>query len=250
MNNSSNVFVITRFGLGQACEEFYNLNLKYLTDVLFKSLQGQTFQNFQWVLLVDKNAPLHVKNHLRSLNKKMPQMKIHYHSPLEHCKMLTDLGKILETLKKKENQYCIMLRIDSDDGLAKDGLQKIIQKLLAQPKNIESICLNPTEGVYFYSEKSRWFLMRKSNYSVIALRTKFGSKFMLNIHSHGHQKMLAIHFKNKKMKLIEYSSDNPIWMRTIRAESDSRSGKRVRLLETNFLVFISIIQKKMKNTQG
>lgn len=241
----THTFIFTRFGLGQACNDFYLQNLPLFKRFLFKSITNQTNKNFHWVLLIDKKIPLNAKNELQTLALKCKELRLHFHDPFSNFELLPDFNRIMRDFGVLDGHTVINVRIDADDALSDDYIQLIQEIFSREAKNYKSSCVNAVSGLYLYLTNEVIVEMEKTNYSVQSICYKFESKINKHIHSWSHQNLVKEHASDKQKNHVVVRRKKPLWLRTIRKDSTSRHGRTVGFFETRFL-FIRQVRYTLK----
>ena len=67
LNDNLNVFVITRFGIGQKSKIFFDKEFLYMQNLLIKSIIKQSEFITKWIILIDINAPKEIIKKLKAL---------------------------------------------------------------------------------------------------------------------------------------------------------------------------------------
>lgn len=217
---ATRVVLVTRFGLGQTLDTFYNINLPLLKEVLFPSIQRQGSKDFDWILLTDQECPSWVLAELNKMANLFPGLFIYQHSPFSTYTLLPDIPMVLRSLGFGAFERIATVRVDSDDALSFDFVKIILQKI-----RVESIPAGPSlllfpRGSYLFLQSRKAALVDKRDYSVLGVLDSFSRK-MWHCYSREHS-----HFSKEvanELSQIEIGGESASWMRTVRPFSEVRS---------------------------
>lgn len=105
---------------------------KIFRTICLPSVKGQTQNNFTWILYFDVNTPALF---LESLQKELSALQAEIRLVKDFPSCLEDLKKTLSTA---DTPYVITSRLDNDDGLARDYIEKVQHAFIPQDKTIIS----------------------------------------------------------------------------------------------------------------
>lgn len=253
-----NIFVITRFGLGQSLDSFYNNELPYIENLLTKSIINQKDHITKWIILMDINTPDFVRKKLINL---VPEDLLYIYSqdPFLEGSTMPNLSIILNKIGVKKNDKVITIRVDADDMISNDFISSVVQIIdnINYKKKYSEILVNPVNGIYFYPIRKRLVKVFKEDYSIQVLYSIYGKDFH-TVYDYPH--------KNIGQKVLDnggfyYRLENKdLWLRSLRQHSITRFGKKFGVLDgrldllKNFIKFLmnrfirntSIYKKKVK----
>ncbi len=235
------VYVITRFGLGQSLESFYDREFIYLKNFLAKSIQAQKQYIAKWIILIDIKTPNHI---FEKIKKLAPEDLLYIYSqdPFLSGSVRPNITNILQNIGVKLNDKIVTIRIDADDVFSNDYVPAVLNTLTADnlTNKYEKILVDAAAGVFFYPSKNKFIRVFKKGFSVQALYSIFGKNF-LPVHDISHQKLEKIIVSGGGYCCT--LSDRDFWLRSMRHFTVTRFGKKVGILEGRFLFIKKIIKK-------
>lgn len=238
------VYVITRFGLGQSQESFYERELIYLENFLAKSVNAQKKFITKWIILTDIKIPGYIHEKIKKLAPS-DLLHIHLHNPFLENTIRPNITKILESIGVKINDKIVEVRIDADDVFSNDYISNILN-FLSQSKitnKFEKVLLDAPHGIYFYPTHKKLIRVYKKNFSIQALYSIFNNNFF-STYDYGHQ--------NLETKVIENSGfchnlkNQDVWIRSMRHYTVTRFGKPTSIFEGRFIFIKQIIKKLLR----
>lgn len=213
-------FVITRFGLGQRKDDFFELNIEYLEKLLSASLKKQTVRDFVWLVLIDVRAPDWVFERLENIINGVPRAKYIVHDPFKSLNVAPDISDVLEREGVSFGEYIVTTRVDSDDALSVCFI-KSVNSCVADCLRVYGrvpVSVNPVNGMYYYPEHEKFFFVHKNNYSVQTIGSAFDSRF---VHPHsGSHKSFSGYFRDSGWPAILLDPEAPLWLRSMRKDSN------------------------------
>jgi len=238
--NKLSIFVITRFGIGQRHENFYNQELPYLENLLSRSILRQKEYITKWLVLIDINTPNFVRERLLKLASK-DLLHVYSHDPFLDGALMPDISIILKDIGVKDNDKVVTIRVDADDIISNDYVSSIIDALKTGDllKKYKEISVNAINGIYFYPIRNKLVRVVKKDYSVQALFSIFGKNFH-SAYDYSHQTI-----GEQVMSKGGYScilDQKEFWIRTMRQHSVTRFGKEFGILEGRFDILKNIIK--------
>ena len=231
-DHNLNIFVITRFGLGQNSENFYRQELPYLENLLTKSILKQKDYITKWIILVDVNIPILIKEKLINLASK-DLLYIYSHNPFATGSVMPDISLVLKNFGIKDGDKVLTIRVDADDMLSSNYLSSVLKAIKEKNLigNYEKISINAINGVYFFPIRNKLVRVEKKDYSIQALYSIFGKNFS-SVHDYSHQKIGEIILRTGGYLCILKEKD--LWIRSMRQHSVTRFGKKFGILEGRF----------------
>ncbi len=209
-------FIITRFNLKKKGWDTTKSGSKVLTEAwlcnrleLFSryclpSVQGQSSKNFRWLVYFDVDTPEKFKPQIAEWAEKIPQFE-----PLYVKDMEVFLPSIRQTLQASPAEYVITSRVDNDDAIAKD----FVERLQAQFASQEFEAIDFVEGYsLFIAENGVYFGKKKhlNNHFISLIERKTTTLKSVWHHSHAGW---------KKEKAVKRLYDAPMWMALIHGEN-------------------------------
>ena len=126
----NNLFIITRYGVGQKKNIFYKNSLDLLNNNFLYSLSKQNNQNFVMMLVVDKNIPNII---LRKIQNQIIENKLNYfilrHNPFLNFSLKPNYTQIFNKIGVKKNQRVTTIRVDADDALSRNFVNEITKQI-------------------------------------------------------------------------------------------------------------------------
>jgi hypothetical protein len=252
--NSPSLFVITRFGIGQSSENFYNQEFPYLENLLIKSILNQKKLITKWIIIIDVNTPKYVSEKLKKLipkdllyiyshdifsNENLKNRIYKFNS--SYKELLPDISAIFKDLGVNDNDKVITIRIDADDMLSNDYISSVIREINSDDlqDNYKLILVNANYGVQFYPIKNKLVRVFKKNYSIQTLYSIFGKNF-ISVYDCGHQEMEQMVLN--KGGICRQLGKEEFWLRSMRQNSVSQLGKKFGVLFGRFDLIKNIIR--------
>lgn len=240
-NVNFEIFLITRFGIGQNSNFFFDNEFPYLEKLLTKSVLIQRKYLKKWLIIVDVNTPNYVIEKLRKL---IPAdlLYIYAHDWFSLGNTMPDLIPIFKKFGIKKNDKVITIRVDADDMISNNYVESVIEAV--KKNNLDDrykdISVNATKGIYFYPIRKKLVGVSKKNYSVQALYSTFGENFN-SVYDFSHQD-IGEKIVSKGGYSCELDEDF-IWIRSIRQFSITKFGNQFGVFEARFYLFKNIIKK-------
>ncbi len=253
-NNNLKVFVITRFGIGQNSNQFYDRELPYLQNLLAKSILKQKELITNWIILIDVKTPKYVIERITEIIPK-DILCLHLHdifstadskkrsSTIEngYGDLMPNLSVILKDLGVKDKEKIVTIRIDADDMLSNDYVSSVLDAINVDnlKENYELISVNSNYGLYFYPTKKKVISVYKKNYSVQALYSIFGNNFY-TVYDFSHQRLeeMVINKGGYGCQL----NNKEFWLRSMRQYSVTQQGKEFGILFGRFDLIKNLIK--------
>lgn len=174
-------------------QERFNIFEKYT----LKSMQQQTNQNFEWLILFHKKTPKYFKNKIKHLKQKYNFVDLYFDDD-----EVFNLESYLK-MHYSNFKYFITTRIDNDDMFANDYIEQT-QKYANN--NFHECILSFEEGLqYDINKNESYILKRKDNHFLSLLGT-----IKNNILDYNHSKI----FESGK-EVIVLESTKPMWIEII-----------------------------------
>ncbi|MCC5971241.1 MAG: putative rhamnosyl transferase [Pararhodobacter sp.] len=85
------------------------------------SLQAQTDPDFTLIVLIGEDMPVHRREQLEALLKGLPQARLLAMAPGRHRAVV---GGVINQFRRNDGQPCIQFRMDDDDAVSRDFVQK------------------------------------------------------------------------------------------------------------------------------
>jgi len=154
-------YIITRFSINLK-EGFQKKNIKLfdknrleLRFLIFEtfclpSVKGQTSQNFDWIILIDKELPSKYVKRLQNLVGNQQNIHLVTYTGFN----LGTLDFIENALGKIKSEYVITTRLDDDDALCSNFIETVQQEY-KQMKTKNLLFLSYPKGLHWKPEKSK-----------------------------------------------------------------------------------------------
>ena len=253
-NKNQSVFIITRFGIGQKLESFYDQELPYLENLLIKSILNQKKHITKWIIIIDVNTPKYVIERLTKLipedllyicshdifsKENLKDKAYKFHSAYQE--LMPDIRRVLRNIGVNDNDKIITIRVDADDMLSNDYVDSVIK--IINSKDLKDkyklISVNANYGVQFYPTKNKLVKVFKKNYSIQALYSIFDKNFIA-VYDCGHQELEQL-VLNKGGICLQLGKEE-FWLRSMRQNSVSQMGKKFGILFGRFDLIKNIIR--------
>jgi hypothetical protein len=235
------VFVITRFGLGQSLESFYEREFIYLKNFLAKSISAQKEYITKWIILIDIKAPNHILEKIKKLAPK-DLLYVYSQDPFLSGSVRPNITNILQNIGVKLNDKIVTIRIDADDVFSNDYVLTVLNTLTANnlTNKYDKVLVDADSGIFFYPSKNKFIRVLKKGFSVQALYSIFDKNF-LAVHDISHQKLEKTIVSDGGYCCT--LSDRDFWLRSMRHFTVTRFGKKVGIFEGRFILIKNIIKK-------
>ena len=235
------VYVITRFGICQNLESFYEREFIYLENFLAKSVSAQKKYITKWIILIDTNAPRYICEKIKNLASP-DLLHIHFHDPFLENAVSPDIAKVFRSIGVKVNDKIVEIRIDADDVFSNDYVINVLNSLKSNDlvNKYEKVLVDASEGIYFYPSKKKFIRVKKKNFSIQSLYSIFNQNFF-STYEYGHQ--------NLESRVIESGGychnlkNKSFWVRSIRHYTVTKFGKTVSIFDGRFIFIKQIIKK-------
>lgn len=241
-------YVITRFNLKlephfsrdkngnpTRTDEWLERRFDLFETVCLPSLQGQTCQEFKWLVLFDRETPEHFKKRIESYPKIYPNFIPLYLESGKPLYVKNILAQKIAVLPNGGMSGILTTRIDNDDAFHKDMIREIRNFFISNPENC---FLNFNYGIQYDLMTGVAVKIRYESNHFISLSEKNGENVeTVIIHDHS-----AIH-SVKKVIPVENKS-KPMWIELIH-ESNISNGLKLALpcFSINFKKHFSLNNK-------
>lgn len=235
------VYVITRFGIGQSLESFYEREFIYIKNFLAKSIETQKKYITKWIILIDINTPDHIYKKIRELAPK-DLLYIYSQDPFLVGSLKPNITSILKDVGVKMNDKIITIRIDADDVFSYDYVYSVLNTLSVNKliNKYEKVLIDAAIGVYFFPSKNKFIRVFKKGFSVQSLYSIFNDNF-ISVYDGSHQGL------EKKIKsnggYCCTLNDRDFWLRSMRHFTVTRGRNKVGFFEGRFIFIKAIIKK-------
>ncbi len=248
--NSFNVFVITRFGIGQNSKTFYDREIPYLENLLIRSILKQKEFITKWIILIDVKTPKFVTEKLKKLIPK-DILFIYAHDVFLSGSTMPNITSILKNLGIRNKDKVVTIRVDADDILSNDYISSVLDviNIQKQRNKYDLISVDATIGIYFYPIRNKLVKVFRKNYSIQALYSIFGSSFK-SVHDgggHGGLEKMVL----KKGGIYYQLNNKEFWIRSMRQHSVSQLGIKFNVLFGRYEIIkniMKILLKKIYNS--
>jgi len=231
-----NFYIITRFGLGQKSRDFYEHELSFAKSLLFPSIINQSDKDFTFLLLCDKKIPKEIINQVKVFfEESNVNFEIHLHDPFEKYSLKPDISEIISRPLNIGDRIT-SVRVDIDDAISKNYVEIVKDKINAEANNFRRIHLTTSLGVYYYHEYDKFLLVRKPNYSVVAISDIYDKGFK-NVYDYPHSSIYKSILSEPLSLNLELDSEGVKWLRTIRQNSITRANRGVLRIEVSNIYF-------------
>ena len=158
LNDNLNVFVITRFGIGQKSKIFFDKEFLYMQNLLIKSIIKQSEFITKWIILIDINAPKEIIKKLKALIPK-DLLLIYFHDAFSNGSLKPNYSNILKGLGVKQKDRVVTIRVDADDMVSNDYVRSVIDaiKSLNTKSKYDLISVKQLQAFIFIQRKNCWY---------------------------------------------------------------------------------------------
>jgi hypothetical protein len=166
-----------------------NTRFQIFETFTLPSMLNQTSQNFEWIIFIDKKLPPKYLKRLKELTKKE---NIHLIVFVQGELNINKLQFIEDKLEKINDKYVITTRLDDDDCLAKDFVERI-QKDANKFKNEDFMFLSYPKGLHWKPSEPKLGFFSEYYYPSIALGLSIvvnRLKYPITVHGWHHKKIV------------------------------------------------------------
>jgi len=229
-------YIVTRFGLGQKNLEFYKHELSFAKSFLFPSIINQSDKCFTFLLLCDKNISKEIIEKVEDFFAKSGvNLVIYLHDPFEDYLLKPDISRII-TKSSNIGDRITSVRVDIDDAISSNYVEIVKTKINENVKDYRRIHLTTSVGVYYYHQYEKFLLVKKPNYSVVAI-SDIHDKGFKNSYDYPHSTIYKSISKEPLSLNIEMDIENVMWFRSIRQNSITRAERQVSKFEVSNIYF-------------
>ena len=221
-------FIITRFGIGQEKEDFYEANFPLLRFVLAKSLEEQTNPKFTWIVIVDSKCPSWVLEGIEEFCRGTLNLIVVVHDPWSYFSMMPSLFEVLRP-HVSPGKRIVTTRIDHDDAAAVSFNEVLLEHLepLSSSFGSTDIAISYPRGIAYFVRAKLALAVLKPDYSVVSMVSRYGPDF-IDCYQERHTQF----FKNRPGRgAMSVDVGRPLWMRTVRPDSTHKFGAAPSLSE-------------------
>lgn len=263
MRSKMKHYIITRFSINLKGSFQKNINLfgkkrlelRFLIFETFclPSVKGQTSQNFDWIILIDKELPSKYVKRLQNLVGNEQNIHLVTYTGFN----LGTLDFIEDALGKIKGEYVITTRLDDDDALYSNFIETVQQKY-KQMKTKNFLFLSYPKGLHWKPEKSKrlggfYVTLRPCialGLSLIVVKNKYPLTVLSKNHTkiietleedrNNHKSKLSKYAKkcgdtiskwnmNSKLKIIKTKKE--MYIRTVHGDNDAAKLSSTKLFK-------------------
>ena len=195
--------------------------MSLLEKITLPSLLNQTYKDFKWIILIDKRLPFIIKKKIEFLANKYSFIFFKYHNKED----ISELNYYNEFLNKN-NKYIITLRLDADDAIRYNFINKLKNIAIINLYKLDIGCICFNDVIILTLVNNNYYLRkchRLSHAQGIALFSK-KSIFNKNIFFSAHNEMKHnLKSFNKKSFFFQIDTNQPFYIRTVHNYNDSDS---------------------------
>lgn len=243
-----NLFIITRYGIGQKKKIFYKNSLNLLNNNFLYSLSKQNNQNFVLMLVVDKNIPDMI---FQKIQNQIIKYQLNYfivkHDPFLNFSLKPNYNQIFKKIGINKTQRITSIRVDADDALNRNFVDEITRQINKYKKKFKKIHIDPNIGYYRWSKHNHIQKVLKKGYSIQVLSDIFGKDFN-HIYDFSHKDVSKLVLSFQKSNSIDLKQKKlPLWIRTIHSNQVTYNKSTELILKSKLIFSIYIILKKLFN---
>jgi len=217
--------IITRHGLGQAMPDYYAKKTRYFEEVIVPSMARQTSTGFVWLVLADARAPKSVRKRIDAVVTSIRGAEVVVHDPLEWGKLLPDLDALIRSRRRQKGPVLIT-RLDDDDAVHPDfcrDVQALADQMVTEERVKLPSVITFSHGVFLSPDTMECLQVEFPGVSVNS--TLSNGKSIYHPYRHSHVELeKAVERRGGTAKIV--ATDEPMWLRTIRRDSEATKGKR------------------------
>lgn len=217
--------IVTRHGLGQAMPEFYGKKTRYLEEVLGPSLARQTTSHFLWLVLMDQRAPRDVCRRTREVVAAVPDGEVVIHDPVSGGRLLPDLSALIRS-KRRQKGPLVITRIDDDDAVHPgfcEEVNRIAETMVGKERVKLPSLIKFSHGVFLAPDTGQCLDVDFPDVSIISTISR--EKPVYHPYRHSHVKLHRAVDKHGGVARTVASTE-PMWLRSIRRDSEAPKGER------------------------
>jgi len=226
---STQIFIISRLGLGQRNGSFFQTALPYFFSALVPSISAQEDPRFHWLVLVDTAAPKWAIEKIGSVKETVPQFSLHLHDPFRRFDLMPEVGDLLREKGAVADAYTITARVDADDALSRDYVSSLLlhSEIAQKSSPVSAHGYISRSGAVYYSASAKTLAIEKEDYSAVAIGSKFNRNFV-HCYDFPHTQVWR---GGESLAVINMKSPTPHWLRVMRPGSVHRSSPGLRFGE-------------------
>jgi hypothetical protein len=217
--------IITRHGLGQAMPGYYAKKTRYFEEVVAPAMARQSSKDFVWLVLTDAMAPKQIRKRVDKAVKAVPGAEVVVHDPLEGGKLLPDLDALVRSRRTRKGPVLIT-RLDDDDAIHPDfcqNVQKLADHMVTADRVKLPSVITYSHGVFLSPDTIECLEVEFPGVSVNS--TISSGKSIYHPYRHSHVELeQAVQRRGGTARIV--ATDEPMWLRTIRRDSEATRGKR------------------------
>lgn len=185
----------------------------------FPSVQGQTNQNFKWLLFMDSDTLPKYREQIAQYSQQFDKLAIIYIDPVEKDKIHEVVSPILKSYLDEEDEYVITTNLDNDDSIHKDMVDELQRAFLANP---EASLYRLVYGYQYFEDLNFLMKMRYPHNHFLTLATKVNPEVdIIPITSYEHGSA------HRKLTYRDVKID-PMWIEIVH-QSNVNNNLRVKL---------------------
>ena len=218
--------IVTRFGVGQARDEFYRSKLPILKTTLLPTLDRQVRANFRVVLITDHMCPPWVRRDLSAISSDRPWVTVHYHNPFRRFRLMPNLGSVIEKKLAIDEQHwpLLMTRIDDDDGLAPhfcSAVTDFARSIWTDTKLPSSVLIAHGRGVMITTGGE---VIAEVNYPEVSIQSVLTNEPGRRSPYEGSHRSSQKRYVTSDGLATNMVCDDALWFRYLRAGSEATRG--------------------------
>ena len=209
-------FILTRFNIrlwNRDKEGCKVRSLKWLEHRFFlfehyclPSIKNQTFQDFEWIVLVDSMTPDNYKTKIAGYQKDCPQMTVVYVDP-ENGRYFAEIFR-QEIVKRLREEQVITTYLDNDDALNIRFVEDLQRRVVSVNNGV---FINYSDGYQYYTEGNYLMKIHYPKNHFVSVVEKANPATVKGIFGYGGH----YHIDEIKGVNIERVENLPLWCEVI-----------------------------------
>lgn len=214
----SYLFLFTRFNLRlwprdksnkiTLSEEWLKERFTLFENYCFPSVKSQTYSDYFWICLFDKDTPYEYKERISLYKKIMPQFMPYYLGKEDTKNLVPYLNRIIEDYVIDRKAPIVQIRLDNDDALQKDFFKKIIAKVESQKEDL--MIYSFKYGYQYYCKMNFAMQIPYPNNHFLTMINKNYPSLHLNILGYNHYLIME-----EGLPFTCFSNKQPMWLEVI-----------------------------------
>ena len=205
-------FILTRFNVVKLSKEAEKSWLKHrfkiFSEYCYPSVRGQSCQNFKWLIFYGADTPEVFRRKVEKYSKGKNIIPVY----IKGNELLNEAKRVISDCMGNDTQYLITTRIDTDDAISKDFIERIQNEF----DNQKCEFINFTNG-YVLTKNGIYLDKQPSNPFITLIEEAEGFKTV----------WCEEHNKLSRIGPIMQIESNPAWLQVVHTTNLSNKARGV-----------------------